>query len=223
MNTFIWILLCLCCIGLGWLGRWLYGKIKLTSVEQQAVRLKQEAIREAEAQSKELLLETRDTLLKEQKQQEREERDRRAELQRFERRLLQKEENLEKVQESLDAVKSRQQDKEAKLNTREKQIAESEEKWQHEIERVASMTSEEAKNLLIEKMQNEARRDGQNLINKIEQEAIAKADKTARDIIITTIQRHGGRLREYGKFRRPAVRRDEGPHHRPRRKKHQSP
>ena len=51
------------------------------------------------------------------------------------------------------------------------------------------MTSDEAKNLLIEKMQNEARRDGQNLINKIEQEAIAKADKTARDIIITTIQR----------------------------------
>ena len=153
------------------------------------MRLNQEAIKEAEAKSKELLLETRDTLLKEQKQQEREERERRAELQRFERRLLQKEENLEKVQESLDAVKSKQQDKEARLTSREKQIAESEAKWQAEIERVASMTSEEAKNLLIEKMQNEARRDGQNLINKIEQEAIAKADKTARDIIITTIQR----------------------------------
>ena len=96
MNTLIWILLCLCCIGIGWLGRWLYGKFKLTSVEQQAVRLNQEAIKEAEAKSKELLLETRDTLLKEQKQQEREERDRRAELQRYERRLLQKEENLEK-------------------------------------------------------------------------------------------------------------------------------
>ena len=96
MNTLIWILLCLCCIGIGWLGRWLYGKFKLTSVEQQAVRLNQEAIKEAEAKSKELLLETRDTLLKEQKQQEREERERRAELQRFERRLLQKEENLER-------------------------------------------------------------------------------------------------------------------------------
>jgi len=189
MNVLIWILLCLCCIGIGWLGRWLYGKFKLTSVEQQAVRLNQEAIREAEAKSKELLLETRDTLLKEQKQQEREERDRRAELQRYERRLLQKEENLEKVQETLDAVKSRQQDKEAKLVVREKQIAESETKWQSEIERVAGMTGDEAKNLLIERMQNEARRDAQTLINKIEQEALAKADKTARDIIVTTIQR----------------------------------
>ena len=189
MSSIIWILLCLCCIGLGWLFRWLYGKFKLTSVEQQAIRLNQEAIKEAEAKSKELLLETRDTLLKEQMQQEREARDRRNELQRFERRLLQKEENLEKVQEDLDAFKSRQQDKEAKLVLREKQIEESESKWQSELERVANMTSEEAKNILIEKMQNEARRDGQALINKIEQESQAKADKVARDIIITTIQR----------------------------------
>ena len=189
MSSIIWILLCLCCIGLGWLFRWLYGKFKLTSVEQQAIRLNQEAIKEAEAKSKELLLETRYTLLKEQMQQEREARDRRNELQRFERRLLQKEENLEKVQEDLDAFKSRQQDKEAKLVLREKQIEESESKWQSELERVANMTSEEAKNILIEKMQNEARRDGQALINKIEQESQAKADKVARDIIITTIQR----------------------------------
>lgn len=189
MPVIVWILLCLCCIGMGWLGRWFYGKVKLTSVEQQAIRLNQEAIKEAEAKSKELLLETRDTLLKEQKQQEREERERRNELQRYERRLLQKEENLESIQEELEKAKTRQQDKEAKLVIREKQITESEAKWQSEIERVAAMTSEEAKNLLIEKMQNEARRDGQALINKIEQEALAKADKTARDIIITTIQR----------------------------------
>ena len=58
---------------------------------------------------------------------------------------------MEKVQESLDAVKSRQQDKEAKLALREKQITESEAKWQSEIERVAGMTGEEAKNLLIDK------------------------------------------------------------------------
>lgn len=189
MTKLIWILLCLCCIGIGWLGRWLYGKFKLTSVEQQAVRLNQEAIKEAEAKSRELLLETRDTLLKEQKQQEREERERRAELQRLENRLLQKEDNLEKYQKNLDAVKEKQQDKEAKLTIREKQIAESEAAWHAEIERVAGMTSEEAKNLLIDKMQNDARHEAQGLINKIEQEAVAKADKTARDIVVTTIQR----------------------------------
>ena len=46
--SIISILLCLACLGIGWLGRWLYGKIKLTSVEQKAIRLNQEAIKEAE-------------------------------------------------------------------------------------------------------------------------------------------------------------------------------
>lgn len=189
MNTIIWILLCLSCIGIGWLVRWLYGKVKLTSVEQQAVRLNQEAIKEAEAESNKLLLETRDKLLKEQMEQEREARDRRSELQRFERRLLQKEENLEKIQENLDKTKSLQQDKEEQLELRDKKITEMEDQWTAELERVANMTTDEAKNVLMEKMQAEAHKDAQALINKIEQEALAKADKTARDIVVTTIQR----------------------------------
>ncbi len=189
MSTIIWILLCLSCIGIGWLVRWLYGKVKLTSVEQQAVRLNQEAIKEAEAESNKLLLETRDKLLKEQMEQEREARDRRSELQRFERRLLQKEENLEKIQENLDKTKSLQQDKEEQLELRDKKITEMEDQWTAELERVANMTTDEAKNVLMDKMQAEAHKDAQALINKIEQEALAKADKTARDIVVTTIQR----------------------------------
>lgn len=189
MSTIIWILLCLSCIGIGWLVRWLYGKVKLTSVEQQAVRLSQEAIKEAEAESNKLLLETRDKLLKEQMEQEREARDRRSELQRFERRLLQKEENLEKVQENLEKTKSQQQDKEEQLELRDKKIAEMEDQWAVELEKVANMTADEAKNVLMDKMQAEAHKDAQVLINKIEQEALAKADKTARDIVVTTIQR----------------------------------
>lgn len=189
MNTIIWILLCLSCIGIGWLVRWLYGKVKLTSVEQQAVRLNQEAIKEAEAESNKLLLETRDKLLKEQMEQEREARDRRSELQRFERRLLQKEENLERIQENLDKTKSLQQDKEEQLELRDKKIAEMEDQWTAELEKVANMTTDEAKNVLMDKMQAEAHKDAQVLINKIEQEALAKADKTARDIVVTTIQR----------------------------------
>ena len=56
-------------------------------------------------------------------------------------------------------------------------------------ERVAQMTREEAKNILIEEMKNEAEHDGQVYVNKIEQEAQLQADKKARDIIITSIQR----------------------------------
>jgi len=189
MSLLLIIPLCLGCIILGWLVRWFYARFKLTSIEQKAVRLNQEAIKEAEAKSKELLLETRDLLLKEQQQQEREARERRSELQRTERRLLLKEENLERKQAELDVQKRQLTDKEAKNVQREKKLSEMEEGWMAELERIAGMSTDEAKQSIIESMQNEAKRDAQLIINKIEQEAQLKADKLARDIVVSSIQR----------------------------------
>ncbi len=189
MSIYIVIPLCLGSIILGWLIRWTYARFKLTSIEQKAVRLNEEAIKEAEAKSKELLIETRALLLKEQQQQEREARERRGELQRSERRLLVKEENLERKQSELDVQKRQLADKEAEHVQREKILSDMEAKWLSELERVASMTSDDAKQLIIESLQNEAKRDAQVIINKIEQEAQIRADKLARDIIVTSIQR----------------------------------
>lgn len=189
MNLLLLIPFCLVSIILGWLIRWTYAKFKLTSIEQKAVRLNEEAIKEAEAKSKELLIETRDLLLKEQQQQERDARERRGELQKTERRLLVKEENLERKQSELDVQKRQLADKEATHVQRDKDLSEMEAKWIQELERVASMTSEEAKQLIIDNLQVDAKRDAQIVINKIEQEAQLKADKLARDIIVTTIQR----------------------------------
>lgn len=190
MNSILVILLgCLFGIVLGWLGRWLYAKFKLTSVEQRAVRLNEEAIKEAEAKSKELLLETRDQLLKEQQQQEREARERRNELQRVERRLLQKEENLESKQAELDAIKKQLGDREGELTDKEKEVAQIEGSLITELERISGLSTEEAKGLIMENLYNDARRDAQLMINKIEQEAHLSADKKAREIVVTSIQR----------------------------------
>jgi ribonucrease Y len=174
---------------LGWIIRLVYARFQLTSVEQKAARLNQEAIKEAEAKKKELLLETRDQLLKERQQQEREARERRNELQKVERRLLQKEENLEKKQTELDSSRKQLSNREERLTQREKSLAGEEAKWLEELERIAGMSSEDAKQLIIETMTNDARHDAQVMVNKMEQEAQLKADKVARDIIITSIQR----------------------------------
>ncbi len=189
MSLFLLIPHCLVSVILGWLFRWIYAKFKLTSIEQKAVRLSQEAIKEAETKSKELIIETKDRLLKEQQEQEREARERRGELQRTEQRLLKKEENLERKQAELDVQKGQLEDKEKNNEEREAQIVAQEERWASELERVANMTSEEAKQQIIEALQNEAKRDAQVIINKIEQEAQLRADKIARDIIVTSIQR----------------------------------
>ena len=189
MKLLLFLLGCFLGIALGYLGRWIYAKFKLTSVEQKAQRLEAEAASNAEAKAKELLLETRDKLLKEQQQQEREARERRSELQKTERRLLQKEENLEHKQQELDAIKKQLGDRSEDISKKESELREKESSLIAELEKIAGMNQEEAKNLIIEQMQQKAVHDGQVYINKIEAETKLTAEKTARDIIVESIQR----------------------------------
>lgn len=174
---------------LGWLIRWLYARFQLSSSEQRAERLKQDAIKEAEAKKRELVLEAKDELIKERNQQEREFRERRGELQRFERRLLSKEENLEKKSSAVEKQKQVLADREGKLVSKEEFLGTQEEKWRGELEKVAGISQDEAKQLIIQSMENDAKHDAQVLINKIEQEAQSSAEKKAREIVITSIQR----------------------------------
>jgi ribonuclease Y len=189
MNSLLCAILPLVGLILGWTIRWLYARFQLSSSEQKAERVKQEAIKEAEAKKREVMIETKDQLLQERNQQEREYRERRNELQQYEKRVLQKEENLEKKQAELESQRQSLSDREGKLQEKEEELADQETKWKSELERIAGISPEEAKKLIMESMENEARQDAQVVINKIEQEANATAEKKARDIIVTSIQR----------------------------------
>jgi ribonucrease Y len=187
----IWayIILPLAGLALGWITRWLYARFQLSSAEQRAARVLQEAERDAEAKKKEALLEGRDRLIRERNQLERETRERRAELQRMERRLLQKEEGLDKRAESLDGS-------EKTLEARGSAFAEAEKALEHErltcrteLERISGLSVDEAKRLLMDGLENEARRDAQIAIGHIEQEAVRTAEKRARDVLTGTMQR----------------------------------
>ncbi|MEA1912054.1 MAG: Rnase Y domain-containing protein, partial [Spirochaetota bacterium] len=189
MVRILLIILPLAGLFLGWIIRWLYARFQLSSTEQRAERLNHEAIKEAEAKKKELLLEGRDQLQKERNQQEREYRERRIESQRTERRLIQKEENLETKQIDLDNQRKTLSDHEGRVKDREVLLQEEEDKWKTALEKVAGLSTEDAKNLIMQSMENEAKHDAQVVINKIEQDALNDAEKKARDIIVSTIQR----------------------------------
>ncbi|MBR4684024.1 MAG: ribonuclease Y [Spirochaetia bacterium] len=174
---------------IGWTVRWVYAKFQLSSSEQKAERIKQDAVKEAEAIKKELVLETKDQLLRERNQQEREFRDRRAELQKQERRLIQKEDNLDNKLGILEKQTQEIADRERGLKERDSALTEQENIWRKKLEEVSQLTAEQAKQLIIQSMENEARHDAQVLLNKIEQEAQLSAEKKAREILVTTIQR----------------------------------
>lgn len=174
---------------LGWTIRWLYARFQLSSLEQRAERLKKDAVKDAEARKRELILETRDALQSERNEQERELRERQKELQRQERRLQGKEENLD---EKSAALEREQQDivaRERNIETRDRELSEQELHWRNELERISALTQEEARKLILQSLEDEARHDAQGLANKIEQEAILGAEKAARELLISTAQR----------------------------------
>jgi ribonuclease Y len=174
---------------LGWIVRWLYAKYQLSSSEQKAERVKQEAVKEAENKRKEMLLEAKDQLIRDRNNQERDLRDRRAELQKFEKRLQQKEDNLEKKLQGVEEQALAFEAKEQELANRVAGLATKEDFLKTEVERISGLTAEEAKRMIIQKMENDAKHDAQVIINKIEQDAVTSAEKKARDILVTTLQR----------------------------------
>ena len=174
---------------LGWIIRWIYARFQLTASEQKAERVKQDAIREAEAQKKEILLNAKDELIRERNQQERENRERRAEVQRFEARVNKKEELLDQKAAEFEKIEKDFAEKKLAMQKREGEIAKQEELYRQELEKISGLSAQEAKDLIIKNLENEARHDAQALINKIEQEAQLSAEKKAKDVLITTIQR----------------------------------
>jgi ribonuclease Y len=189
MTAVLYAALPLAGLVLGWTIRWLYARFQLTAAEQMAQRVKQDAVREAEAQKKEILVEAKDQLIRERNQQERENRERRAELQKLERRLIQKEENLDNKIDAIERQEQALKVREKSALEREDFLSGQEERYRKELERISGLTAEEAKKLIIQGLENEARRDAQVIVNKIEQEAQLSADKKAKDILISTVQR----------------------------------
>lgn len=188
-NVLLYIALPVVGIVLGWIIRWIYARFQLTASEQKADRVKQDAIREAEAQKKEILLNAKDELIRERNQQERENRERRAEVQRFEARVNKKEELLEQRAAEFEKNEKELADKKSAMLRREEELSKKEELYRLELEKISGLSVQEAKDLIIKNLENDARHDAQALINKIEQEAQLNAEKKAKDILITTIQR----------------------------------
>ena len=185
----LFIVLPLAGIVLGWIIRWLYARFQLSASEQKAERLRQDAIKEAEAQKKEILLEAKDQLIRERNQQERENRDRRAEVQKYEARVAKKEELVDKRSAEFDKKEQEMLSRQAAMKKREDTLAVKEETLRSELERISGLSQQEAKNLIIKNLENDARHDAQALLNKIEQEAQLTAEKKAQEILVTTIQR----------------------------------
>ncbi len=162
---------------------------EIGSAEQEANRIVSEAIKTAEAKKKEALLEGKDELHRLRNENDKEIAERRKEVQRQERRIQQKEETLDKKIDNLEAkdelVNKKLKDVESKLEEIE-QIKKSEFEM---LERISGYTAEQAKNYLLEQLEQQLTHEKAVKIMDYEQQLRDESDKLARNIISLSIQR----------------------------------
>ncbi|QQE76216.1 ribonuclease Y [Brevibacillus composti] len=174
---------------IGYFIRKSIAEAKISSAEEAAKQIVEEAKRDAEAVKKEKVLEAKDEVFKLRSEAETELRERRNEIQRQERRILQKEEALDRKMEQLER-------KEEELAERDRTIADMQSKVEHlykeqvaELERISGLTQDEAKTIILTEVEQTVRHEMAVMIKEIETQAKEEADKRAREIITTSIQR----------------------------------
>ncbi len=163
---------------------------------EQSRQMIQNAQREAENIVKEAKLEAKDLVFQSKTELEKEQKAKLLELATTEKRLVQREEAIDKRIGVLDKRdgegQKREQDlmkKEEKLLAKEAACAQAEREHREALERVAGLTADEAKKQLLQEMESQARLDAAGIAKRTLEEARENAEREAREIITTSIQR----------------------------------
>ena len=217
MDTFLWLLLAAVvgavCYFVGYTYRKRVTEEKIDRSEETARRMLDDAVRKADeykkekmeriAEARDAVQKERDSLQKDRKaleddkaKAERNMQEQRAENQRTENRLMQREASLDKRSDSLDNrendLTKRSEALDGKIADAERLRQEAEELYQKqstELERIAAMTQNEAKQIIIDRVQKEAYHDAAAYVRDAEARAKEEAEKKARNLIALAIQR----------------------------------
>jgi len=162
---------------------------KLGNAEVKAREIIDEALKTAETKKREALLEAKEETLRMKNESEREIKESRAEVQRYERRILAKEEQLDKKAIAMEKREINFANKEERLAKKTAEIDELYEKRVQELERISSLTSEQAKEYLLKAVEDEVKTDAAKLVRELENKAKEEASKKAKDYVVTAIQK----------------------------------
>lgn len=166
---------------------------------ENAVKMLEEARRESETIIREAAIQAKDVVYQAKAEFEKESADKKHDLQALEKRVQQKEENLDKKLNLFDQKEIEFAKREQGLVAKEQVVIQKAEKIEQlideqrkKLENISGMTASEAKSILMESMENEAKLDAAKMIKVIEEEAKETADKKSKEIISLAIQRYAG-------------------------------
>jgi ribonuclease Y len=188
-SAFAVVVVLLAGVVLGFLIRAAFAQTKALSAESRAQKVILEAEREAEKLTRQALGEVKDEIGGMRREAEQEVRSRREEMKRSEQRLTQKEEAIEKKLADVESRATEMDDRDKKLQKVRQQLEQAAEQHRQQLEAVARMTSQEAREALVTQVVDEAKRQAMATVREIENRAREEGEERARKIVTIAIQR----------------------------------
>jgi len=185
MNIMASLTIGLLAFALGYLVRQYTAQAKIRAMREDAESLLTQAktrLQEAELEAKAAALKIRDEV-------EREIKRRRSELERQERRMQQRRASFDRRIDSLEERARKLDAKEKQFEFQRNELEQLRRKELEELQHISNLTLEEAKELLLRKVENEARQDMARVIREVEEQAREEGEHKAREIITLAIQR----------------------------------
>ena len=173
----------------GYILRKSIGEKTIGNAEQKAKNLILDAENRAETIKKEMVLEAKEEAHRQRSDAEKEIRERRNEIQKSERRLIQKEESIDRKLENIEKKEESIINKEKSITNKQQEMDNLLKKQLEELEKISGYSTDQAKEIILQKVEKEARSDAAVLYKDIESKAKEEADKKAKEIISGAIQR----------------------------------
>jgi len=176
-------------IPIGFLVYKLLSDKKLKGTREQSDQLLRDAFQESDRRKREMLTEAKEEIFHLRQDAEREIKERRAEQQRAERRLEQKEENLDA---KMNAIAQREEDfrkKQEDLSRRAEEIEAIRQKHVERLEEIARMSREQARDVLLQEVEQEASHVIGLRLKDLEEKARRESERKSREIVVSAIQR----------------------------------
>ena len=172
---------------------------RVDSIEKYSKKVLAEAQQDAKTTKREAALQAKDILYKMKLDFEKETKEKKYKLLSQEKRLFRKEEHFDKKIDQLEKREERIADREKSIDQIEKSLREKENNYERliadqrrQMERLAGISSNEAKKILINSMESEAKHDSAKMIRRIENEAKSIADRKAQEILALAVKRYAG-------------------------------
>lgn len=162
----------------------------IKSAEIHATKIVADAKRDSESEKKSKILEAKEEIHRMRQSADAENKERRREVQVLENRNIQKEEVLDKKAQTLDKKEEKLQKRQSDLDKKAHELSLTEQKKILELQRISELSTQDAKEMLLDILKREVEHESALYIREAEQRVKEEAEKTAREILANTVQRN---------------------------------